>query len=145
MQQAVVGYGEIGAFTWIQSINADVYSGLASAWSTASSQHRWHRQLQSGCTYSLAYISFLTDSVNPFVSETQECHINLLFHCDNCVFVQNSVQSHKTNSLSTGLLEVIRSFDCHNYWMIHHLETVILMVFLLCEHSATRSCFFFIL
>lgn len=85
MQQAVMDDGEIRAFTWIQSIKADVYSGLASARNTASSEQRWHRQLQSGCIYSVAYISFLTDGVNPFVSETQECHINLLFHYDNCV------------------------------------------------------------
>lgn len=76
---------KIPASTWIQSVNAYVYSGLTSAWGKALFQQLWHLRLQLGCIYYISYISFLTDSVNPFVTETEECHINLLFHYDNSV------------------------------------------------------------
>lgn len=38
---------------------------------------------------------------------------------------------------------VISSFGCHNYWMVHHLETLILMVLPLCKYSAARCVLFF--
>lgn len=33
----------------------------------------------------IPYNSFWADGLNPFVTETEECHINLLLHYDNCV------------------------------------------------------------
>lgn len=117
---------------------AYVHGGLASAWRAALFQSSWHLQLQLGGIYFISLMSFLTDSFNAFVTKTEECHINLLFHYDNCVFFffffffQNSVSLHKTSSPSTGLLGewVTSSFGCHNYWMIYHLEMLILMVLL---------------
>jgi len=65
---------------------AYVHGGLASAWRAALFQSSWHLQLQLGGIYFISLMSFLTDSFNAFVTKTEECHINLLFHYDNCVF-----------------------------------------------------------
>lgn len=65
---------------------AYVHGGLASTWRAALFPSSWHLQLQLGGIYFISLVSFLTDSFDAFVTKTEECHINLLFHYDNCVF-----------------------------------------------------------
>lgn len=71
-----------------KSTNASVYSVPVCAWRMAPFRQSWRLQLQTGCIYYISYISFLTDAFNPFVAETEERHINLLFHYDNCVSLE---------------------------------------------------------
>lgn len=68
-----------------KSTNASAYSVLVRAWRMAPFRQSWRLQLQTGCIYYISYISFLTDAFNPFVAETEERHINLLFPYDICV------------------------------------------------------------
>lgn len=67
------------------SMFAYVHGGLASTWRVALFQSSWHLKLQLGGIYFISLMSFLTDSFNAFVTETEECHISI--HYDNCVFV----------------------------------------------------------
>lgn len=115
-------------------INAHVYNLSVSAWRMALFPQSWHLLWLLDCIYYIPYISFLTDAFHPFVTETKECHINLLFHYDNFVlfcFFRIQCSCMKTNSLSSdlwGVGEIMRNSDCHNYWMAHYNVFLVLVV-----------------
>lgn len=125
-----------------KSTNASVYGVLVRAWRMAPFRQSWRLQLQTGCIYYISYVSFLTDAFNPFVAETEERHINLLFPYDNCVSFEIQCGYIKPTLYPQAFEgRVISSFDCHNFWMIHHLEILILWILLLCKHSSVKYIF----